>query len=63
MPEVVDPMKIQAVYAEGKKAFADGKSRRYNQYKGRNKELASIWWNGWDQAKKDSERDKPKIAR
>jgi len=62
MPEIINPMEKQAVYAEGKKAFVDGKRRGDNQYRARNKELASIWRDGWDQAKKDSERDKRKIA-
>ena len=62
MPEIITPMEKQAVYAEGKKAFVDGKRRGYNQYRARNKELASIWCMGWDQAKKDSESDKRKIA-
>jgi hypothetical protein len=55
-------MEKQVVYSEGKKAFVDGKRRGHNQYRARNKELASIWWDGWDQAKKDSKREKPKIA-
>jgi hypothetical protein len=62
MPENINPMQKQAVYAEGKKAFADGKRRGYNQYRIKNRELASIWWNGWDQAKNDSEKDKPNKA-
>ncbi len=44
----------QAAYTEGKVAFVDGKRRLYNPYKWRDRELASIWWNGWDQAKKDN---------
>lgn len=63
MPEIINPMEKQIVYAEGKKAFVDGKRRRDDRYRARNKELSSIWSEGWDQAKKDSERDKPKIAR
>lgn len=62
MSEVINPMEKQAVYAEGKKAFIDGKRRGYNQYRAKNRELASIWWNGWDQARKDSERGKPKVV-
>jgi len=62
MPENINPMRKQAVYAEGKKAFSDGKRRGHNQYRIKNRELASIWWNGWDQARKDGEKDKPKIA-
>jgi len=58
MAEIINPMEKQAVYAEGKKAFADGKHRGNNQYRARNKELASIWREGWDQAWKDSERAK-----
>ena len=42
MPEIINPMEKQAVYAEGKKAFVGGKRRGYNQYRARNKELASI---------------------
>ena len=63
MLEIINPMEKQVVYAEGKKAFVDGKRRGANQYGARNKELASIWRDGWDQAKQDSARDKPKIAR
>jgi ribosome modulation factor len=55
MHEIINPMKKQAVYAEGKTAFVDGKHRGYNPYKWRNRQLSSIWLNGWDQAKKDSE--------
>ena len=54
MPHIINPMEKQATYAEGKVAFVDGKRRDYNPYRWRNKELASIWWNGWDQAKRDS---------
>jgi ribosome modulation factor len=55
MSETVNPMKKQAVYAEGKAAFLDGKRRGYNPYGWRNRELASIWLNGWDQARTDGE--------
>ena len=53
MLEIIDPMQEQAVYTEGKKDFAEGRRRNYNPYRKRNKELSSIWLNGWDQAKKD----------
>jgi len=46
-------MKKQVVYAEGKLAFAFGSRRASNPYRWRNKELASIWVEGWDQAKTD----------
>ena len=55
MHEIINPMKKQAVYAEGKAAFVDGKLRGYNPYTWRNRELASIWLNGWHQAKKNYE--------
>ena len=55
MTEITDPMKSQLVYAEGKFAFVDGKRRSYNPYRWRNRDLASIWLNGWDHAKKDNE--------
>jgi len=48
-------MKKQAVYAEGKAAFLDGKRRGLNPYRWRSRELASIWLNGWDQARLDAE--------
>ena len=60
MPEIIDPMEKQIVYAEGKKAFVDGKHRGDNRYRARSKDLASIWRDGWDQAKKDSESAKSK---
>jgi ribosome modulation factor len=53
MQQTIDPMKKQAVYAEGKTAFIAGRRRDYNPYRRGNKELFSIWKDGWDQAKKD----------
>jgi len=55
MPATINPMKKQAVYAEGKAAFLDGKRRGLNPYRWRSRELASIWLNGWDQARLDAE--------
>jgi hypothetical protein len=46
--------KKQAAYAEGRKAFDDGKPRENNPYIKKNDELKLIWWYGWDTAKKDS---------
>ena len=43
MHQIIDPMKKQAVYAEGKTAFLEGKRRDYNPYRRGNKELSSIW--------------------
>ena len=54
MYKINDPMKKQVVYAEGKLAFADGKRRRHNPYRWRNRELASIWRNGWDAANRET---------
>jgi ribosome modulation factor len=55
MPEIINPMKKQTVYAEGKTAFVNGKRRVFNPYRWNNKELASIWVDGWDHAKKAKE--------
>jgi ribosome modulation factor len=55
MHEIINPMKKQAVYAEGKTAFLDGKRRGNNPYRWRNRQLSSLWLNGWDQAKNDRE--------
>jgi hypothetical protein len=52
MPEIINPMRKQTVYAEGKTAFVDGKRRVFNPYRWNSKELASIWVDGWDHAKK-----------
>ena len=54
MHQIIDPMKKQAVYAEGKTAFLEGKRRDYNPYRRGNKELSSIWMDGWEQAKKNN---------
>ena len=47
--------KIQTanIYAEGKRAFTEGHHRAYNPYAKTNLAQATIWWNGWDAAKKD----------
>jgi ribosome modulation factor len=55
MSEIINPMKKQTVYAEGKTAFVDGKRRVLNPYRWHNKELASIWMDGWDHARKAKE--------
>jgi hypothetical protein len=57
MPEIINPMKKQTVYAEGKIAFVKGKRRVLNPYRWNNKELASIWVDGWDHARKAKEVD------
>jgi len=57
MPEIINPMKKQTVYAEGKIAFVDGKPRGFNPYRWHNKELASIWVDGWDHARQAKEAD------
>lgn len=62
MHEIINPMKKQAVYAEGKTDFMRGKRRGYNPYRWRNKELASIWVDGWDQAKSDKVVKKNRVT-
>ena len=47
IPFIPDAEK-KRVYAEGKRAFQDGKRRGYNPYSANNLALATIWWNGWD---------------
>jgi|GEM_PF-5800924 len=54
MSKELTNVKRQTVYAEGRKAFEDGKSREVNPYVGKSEQLANIWWYGWDAAKKDS---------
>ena len=55
MAETINPMKKQTVYAEGKTAFVNGKSHVFNPHRWHNKELASMWVDGWDHAKKARE--------
>lgn len=45
------------VYSQGKNAFLTGSPRGYNPY-AENKDLASLWWHGWDKAegKREVER-------
>lgn len=38
------------VYARGKRAFDEGRQRSYNPYVA-SKDLAGLWWQGWDTAK------------
>jgi len=39
-----------SVYAEGKRAFEEGRLRSYNPYAA-SKEFVGLWWHGWDTAK------------
>jgi hypothetical protein len=38
-----------SVYAEGKRFFEKGGQRGYNPYTA-SKDLAGLWWHGWDTA-------------
>ena len=42
-------------YAEGRQAFENKRWRAFNPYKDDHEKLATDWWNGWDQAKEESE--------
>jgi hypothetical protein len=53
MSETITHEQRQTIYAEGRKAFEDGKPRSRNPYKNKNEELQLIWWYGWDTAKRD----------
>jgi hypothetical protein len=55
MSKLITELERSDVYVEGKKAFADGRRRGYNPYRDSNTELAAIWWQGWDDAKKQSD--------
>lgn len=39
------------VYAEGKHIFEEGGQRGYNPYTA-SKDLAGLWWHGWDTAER-----------
>ena len=43
-----------SVYAEGKRAFEEGRLRSYNPYV-ESKDLGGLWWHGWDKANKESD--------
>ena len=45
------------VYAKGERAFIEGRQRSYNPYIA-SKDLAGLWWHGWDTAEGKSKRAK-----
>lgn len=49
--------KRESVYAEGKRAFEERKSRAYNPYSASNLALAVSWWHGWDTSEEESKGD------
>jgi ribosome modulation factor len=53
--KVTESMKRMLAYAEGRQAFEEKRWRAFNPYKDIHAKLASDWFNGWDQAQKDSE--------
>jgi hypothetical protein len=55
IPKVSANLKRMLAYAEGRHAFEEKKWRAFNPYEGILDKLASDWWNGWDQAKEESE--------
>ena len=46
-----------SVYAEGKRAFDEGRLRSYNPYAA-SREFAGLWCYGWDMAKRQSKDKK-----
>jgi hypothetical protein len=57
IPKVITThMKRILAYAEGREAFEAKRWRAFNPYKDTLKELASNWWNGWDQANAESKK-------
>jgi hypothetical protein len=49
------------VYAEGKRAFEEGRLRAFNPYAA-SKEFAGLWWHGWDMAKGKRKDEKSPIG-
>jgi len=45
------------VYARGKRAFDEGRQRGHNPYAA-SKDLAGLWWHGWDMAEGKSNRER-----
>lgn len=45
------------VYTKGKRAFDEGRQRSYNPYVA-SKDLAGLWWYGWDTAEGRSKRER-----
>ena len=56
IPKVTTHMKRILAYAEGREAFEAKRWRAFNPYKDIHEELASNWWNGWDQANAESKK-------
>ncbi len=52
IPATITERERSHAYAEGQKAFIDGKRCGDNPYIDKNKELEAAWWKGWDAAKK-----------
>ena len=48
------------VYAEGKRAFHEGRLRSYNPY-ATSREFAGLWRHGWDMAEQQS-KDKKSLT-
>ena len=57
--------KIQTanIYAEGKRAFTEGRRRANNPYAATNLALATIWWNGWDTGEEEREAYRKPLRR
>ena len=55
IPTVSPTLKRMLAYAEGRQAFENKRWRAFNPYKDDHEKLATDWWNGWDQAKEESE--------
>jgi hypothetical protein len=60
--KAITKIQTASIYAEGKRAFTEGRHRAHNPYAGTNLALATIWWNGWDTAEEERQAN-PKLQR
>jgi hypothetical protein len=51
-----------SVYAEGKRFFEKGGQRGCNPYTA-SKDLAGLWWHGWDTAECKAERKERRLTK
>ena len=49
-------------YAAGKRAFEEGRLRGHNPYTA-SKDLAGLWWHGWDTAECKAERKERRLTK
>jgi len=58
IPGVNAHLRRMLAYAKGRQAFDEKRWRALYLYKNTHEKLASDWWDGWDQTKEESKRER-----